>query len=246
MWIAVSNLYTFVYTEWGVIYVHATYCHTLGKEEVLLTSTDVGSLRPPWIHFREKMRGGDPRSAPEEQETPVYTRGEWGGHHLTDTVQVDMSADWCVKQLCAWTPGAWRIDFARAVSGSNGDGGKQQRVWVLQVLLSVSAQFHRLHDSNNRTTQLEAESDFVVQTIWSRCRQHTTLLLNTVLSYSYLKSQDWLRSHYRLMWCIKVCPMQDLNQLDIFLFFFPAAAISHTNCVYYIKHAWRDDKKRHE
>lgn len=31
MWIAVSNLYTFVYTEWGIIYVHATYCHTLGK-----------------------------------------------------------------------------------------------------------------------------------------------------------------------------------------------------------------------
>lgn len=117
-----------------------------------------------WGHFAlpesisEKRCGGDPRSAPEEQETPVYTRG-WGGHYLTDTVHVDMSADWCVKQLYAWTPGAWRIDFARAVSGSNGNSGKQQRVWVLQVLLSVSAQFHRLHDSNNRTTQLEAESD---------------------------------------------------------------------------------------
>lgn len=31
MWIAVSNLYTSVYTEWGIIYVHATYWHTRGE-----------------------------------------------------------------------------------------------------------------------------------------------------------------------------------------------------------------------
>lgn len=31
VWIAVSNLYTFVYTDRGIVYVHATYCHTLGK-----------------------------------------------------------------------------------------------------------------------------------------------------------------------------------------------------------------------
>lgn len=166
VWIAVSNLYTFVYTEW--VYVHATHCHTLGKEEVL-------------------QMGG-------------------GGHVswlVCETVV-------CLNTRCLE---GW---LCRAVSGSNGDGGKQQRVWGLQVLLSVSAQFHRLHDGNNHTTQPEAESGLSFKRPGPDAGSTP---LNTVLSYSYLKSQDWLRSHYRLMWCIKVCPMQDLNQLDIFLFF---------------------------
>lgn len=56
-----------------------------------------------WISFIKRKMQKWPCQCPRYRRTQTKTTG-----HLTDTVH---SRFGCVKQLCAWTPGAWRTYF---------------------------------------------------------------------------------------------------------------------------------------
>lgn len=96
---------------------HLCTCYILshsGKISSPSTGTDVGSLLP----FLSPIWGGKDAEMSQGQCLRYRRLQTTLTGRLKDTVHVDMSADQCGKQLCAWTPGAWRTDFGLVVSGS--------------------------------------------------------------------------------------------------------------------------------
>lgn len=152
-------------------------------------------ITSPFLNPFQKKRGrSDPRSVPEEHESPIYT------HRPSRRYSTCWHVNWlvCETVVCLNT---WCLEtlVLLFLAACDNNSRKQQCVWVL---LKVSAQLYRRHDSCNCTKHLEVESDLSHKL--SGPKADSTSHCCWILCSCYLKVQspDSLRSQYRLMWCL--------------------------------------------
>lgn len=146
VWIPVSNLYTFIYTEWGIFYIHATYCTvTLFGEISSPSDRQKPGITSPFLnHFQVKRWSKVGAQGAEHSHRPSHRYSTWRhGYWLVCETVVCLNT-WCLEgglwSCCFWQPGT--------VTARNSP----------EVLLYFSAQLTRLLQTFSCTLHLEYES----------------------------------------------------------------------------------------